>query len=163
MQDDISSTRRTADRGYAVCGSGRSGSNLLCQYLSSTGLLGHPLEYFNGPGRRRLGYPAFPDAPEKQIDCILTIGATANGIYGVKVFPNHLDLIAKSVRWTQLLPNLAFVLLKRRDLLGQAISSLRAAQPDPGVDSSTTAHVAHRRFYLGFSIYQVRPLVCHYY
>jgi len=121
-------SRPPADRGYAICTSGRSGSNLLCQYLSSTGLLGHPLEYFNGAGRRILGYPDFPDEPEKQIDCVLTIGATANGIYAIKIFPAQFDLIAKFIRWTQRLPNLKFVLLHRRDLLGQAISALRAAQ-----------------------------------
>jgi LPS sulfotransferase NodH len=76
-----------ADRGYAICTSGRSGSNLLCQYLSSTGVLGNPLEYFNGSGRRLLGYPEYPDEPSRQIDWILTAGATPNGIYGLKVFP----------------------------------------------------------------------------
>jgi LPS sulfotransferase NodH len=37
-----------ANRGYAICTSGRSGSNVLCQYLASTGLLGKPLEYIGG-------------------------------------------------------------------------------------------------------------------
>jgi len=128
MMDDPAAARHPADRGYAICTSSRSGSTLLCQYLSSTGLLGHPLEYFNGAGRRMLGDPDFPDEPEKQIECVLTIGATANGIYGIKVFPTQFDLVAKSIPWTRMLPNLKFVLLKRRDLLGQAISSLRAAQ-----------------------------------
>ncbi|TPL71848.1 hypothetical protein FJ941_28635 [Mesorhizobium sp. B2-3-13] len=41
-------------RGYSICTSPRSGSNFLCQHLSSTGVLGHPLEYFNGRGRRFL-------------------------------------------------------------------------------------------------------------
>jgi hypothetical protein len=57
-----------ADRGYAICTSGRSGSNLLGQYLSSTGMLGNPLEYFNGAGRRMLGQPDYPDDPSRQID-----------------------------------------------------------------------------------------------
>ena len=35
----------------------RSGSNLLCQSLLDTDRLGNPLEYFNGPGGRALGYP----------------------------------------------------------------------------------------------------------
>jgi LPS sulfotransferase NodH len=130
MTDDLPTARRPADRGYAICTSGRSGSNLLCQCLSSTGLLGHPLEYFNGAGRRMLGCPDFPDEPDKQIDCILTIGATANGIYGLKVFPSQLDIVVTATRWSPKLPNLKFVLLKRRDLLGQAISSLRAVQTD---------------------------------
>lgn len=117
-----------ANRGYAICTSPRSGSNLLGQYLHSTGVLGKPLEYFNGPGRRTRGYPDYPDDPRRQIDWILSEGATPNGIYAVKIFPAQFDEIKKSISWTQLLPNLAFVLLKRRDLLGQAISAVRAVQ-----------------------------------
>jgi len=117
-----------ASRGYAICTSPRSGSNLFGQYLSSTGVLGKPLEYFNGPGRRALGYPGYPDDPRRQIDWILSEGATPNGIYGVKIFPAQFDEVRKSIPWTQLLPNLVFVLLKRRDLLGQAISHVRAIQ-----------------------------------
>ena len=128
MQDDDPIAGRHADRGYAICTSGRSGSNLLCQYLSSTGLLGHPLEYFNAAARRMLDHPDFPDGPEEQIERVLTIGATANGIFGIKVVPAQFDLAARSIHWTRRLPNLAFVLLKRRDLLGQAISNLRATQ-----------------------------------
>jgi LPS sulfotransferase NodH len=119
-----------ADRGYAICTSGRSGSNLLCQYLSSTGMLGDPLEYFNGAGRRLLGQPDYPDDPSRQIDWILTAGATPNGIYGVKIFPAQFDQVEKAIRWSDMLPNLAFVLMRRRDLLGQAISAVRAAQTD---------------------------------
>jgi LPS sulfotransferase NodH len=117
-----------ANRGYAICTSGRSGSNLLCQYLSSTGMLGNPLEYFNGSGRRLLGYPEYPDDPSRQIDWILTEGATPNGIYGLKVFPAQVELVEKPIRWTELLPGLKFVLLKRRDILGQALSAVRALQ-----------------------------------
>jgi LPS sulfotransferase NodH len=119
-----------ANRGYAICTSGRSGSNLLCQYLSSTGMLGNPLEYFNGSGRRLLGYPEYPDDPSKQIAWILTKGATPNGIYGLKIFPGQIEQIEKSIRWTDLLPNLRFVLLKRRDILGQALSAVRAMQTE---------------------------------
>jgi LPS sulfotransferase NodH len=119
-----------ANRGYAICTSGRSGSNLLCQYLSSTGMLGNPLEYFNGGGRRLLGYPEYPDGPSKQIDWIVTEGATSNGIYGLKIFPAQVEQIEKSIRWTELLPDLKFVLLKRRDILGQALSAVRALQTE---------------------------------
>jgi trehalose 2-sulfotransferase len=119
-----------ANRGYAICTSGRSGSNLLCQYLSSTGMLGNPLEYFNGGGRRLLGYPEYPDEPSRQIDWILTAGATPNGVYGLKAFPAQIEQIEKSIRWTELLPGLKFVLLKRRDILGQALSAVRALQTE---------------------------------
>jgi len=118
----------TADRGYAICTSGRSGSNLLCQYLASTGLLGRPREYFNAPGRRMFDDPDYPDGREKQIEQVLTTGATANGIYGIKMFPEYIDAVAEALPWTQRLPNLRFVLLRRHDLLGQAISFVRGLQ-----------------------------------
>jgi LPS sulfotransferase NodH len=115
-------------RGYAICTQPRSGSNLLCQYLSSTDQLGYPLEYFNGPGRRALGLPDFPDAPELQIDAILRMGATPNGVYAVKLFASQFAAFSGRVRWIDLLPNLHFVYLSRDDLLGQAISWVRALQ-----------------------------------
>jgi len=126
----MTETADPANRGYAICTSGRSGSNLLCQYLSSTGVLGNPLEYFNGSGRRLLGYPEYPDDPSQQIEWILTAGATPNGVYGLKIFPAQVELIEKSIRWTALLPGLKFVLLKRRDILGQALSAVRAMQTE---------------------------------
>ena len=115
-------------RGYAICTEPRSGSNLLCQYLSSTDQLGYPLEYFNGPGRRAFGLPDFPDAPELQIDAILRVGATPNGVYAVKLFASQFATFSRRVRWIDGLPNLHFVYLRRDDLLGQAISWARAIQ-----------------------------------
>jgi LPS sulfotransferase NodH len=115
-------------RGYAICTQPRSGSNLLCQVLSSTDQLGHPLEYFNGPGRRALGLPDFPDAPELQIEAILRLGATPNGVYAVKLFASQFTAVSRRLRWMELLPNLHFVYLSRDDLLGQAISWARALQ-----------------------------------
>jgi LPS sulfotransferase NodH len=123
--------RATAPRrGYAICTQPRSGSNLLCQYLSSTGRLGHPLEYFNGPGRRALGLPDFPDAPALQIEQIMRRGATPNGVYAVKVFASQFAAFGRRVRWTEMLPDLRFVYLERADLLGQAISWARALQSE---------------------------------
>jgi LPS sulfotransferase NodH len=161
-----------ANRGYAICTSGRSGSNLLCQYLASTGLLGRPLEYFNGAGRRLLGYPDYPDDPAQQIDWILTGGATPNGIYGVKIFPAQFDQVEKSISWTRLLPNLTFVVLKRRDVLGQAISAVRAAQtnqwrsgmPAQGAASYDGAQIYERlcgvvRDYTRWDIYFARRCI----
>jgi LPS sulfotransferase NodH len=115
-------------RGYAICTQPRSGSNLLCQVLSSTDQLGYPLEYFNGPGRRALGLPDFPDAPELQIEAILKLGATPNGVYAVKLFASQFAPFSRRLRWMDLLPNLHFVYLSRDDLLGQAISWTRALQ-----------------------------------
>jgi LPS sulfotransferase NodH len=51
-------------KGYAICATPRSGSNFLSQLLESTGRLGRPLEYFNGPARRELTWPDYPEAAE---------------------------------------------------------------------------------------------------
>lgn len=115
-------------RGYAICTQPRSGSNLFCQYLSSTGQLGYPLEYFNGSGRRALGMPDYEDDPHWQIQFIRSRAVTPNGVYALKLFAHQLDAVSASLRWTALLPKLKFVYHERRDLLGQAISWVRAMQ-----------------------------------
>lgn len=117
-----------ATRGYAVCGAPRSGSNYFCQVLGSTGVLGHPREYFNGAVRRLRDDPAYPDDRQEQIHRILTMGATENGVYALKLFPGLFDAVSPHVRLTEALPNLTFVRLRRRDVLGQAISWVRSIQ-----------------------------------
>lgn len=114
-------------RGFAVCTEPRSGSNFFCQLLTSTGVLGRPLEYFNGPGRRAFDDPDYPDDPEAQLRIILDRGSTPNGVYGFKIFSRQSDQAAPK-RWAQRLPSLRFIHLQRRDVLGQAISRVRAEQ-----------------------------------
>lgn len=116
-----------APRGYAICTAARSGSNLLCQWLASTGMLGRPLEYFNAPGRRALDDPNYPDDRGAQIDWILGT-ATPNGVHGVKLFSGDQQLVSPSTDQTTRLPVCFYVYLERRDRLGQAISWVRAIQ-----------------------------------
>jgi LPS sulfotransferase NodH len=118
----------TTAGGYAIITSPRSGSNLLCQYLASTGVLGNPLEYFNAQARRILDHPLYPDDPVLQVQQILTTGTTPNSIYGVKVFAcQHLEVSA-TLDWTSWLPSLTYIYLQRNDRLGQALSWARALQ-----------------------------------
>jgi trehalose 2-sulfotransferase len=117
-------------RGYAICTSPRSGSNYLCQLLTSTGVLGAPLEYFNGASRRVLEDPTYPDDPTQQIARILSAGATENGVYALKMFPDQFAAISRHVRLTDALPGLQYVRLRRRDTLGQALSWARALQTE---------------------------------
>jgi LPS sulfotransferase NodH len=117
-------------KGYAVCGAPRSGSNYFCDMLTSTGLLGRPREYFNGDARRRYDDPSYPDDPVLQIERILTMGATPNGIYALELFPGLFDRVSPHLKLTQALPNLIFVRLKRLDVLGQALSWVRSIQTE---------------------------------
>lgn len=110
-----------------ICTSGRSGSTYLCRLLASTGMLGNPKEFFDHRVRV-LEFPDYPKHPRNQIKRIRTLGATANGIYGVKVFPTHLLRIGTRADPLRELPRLSFVWLIRRDVLGTAISAARATQ-----------------------------------
>lgn len=125
---DTASLPNIEKRGYAICTSGRSGSNWLCMLLASTGHLGYPREYFNVKGRRLLDDPNYPSEPAQQFERILTMGATPNGIYGVKLFPHHHDAFSQSLSWMELLPNLKLIWLQRLDVLGQALSAARSIQ-----------------------------------
>lgn len=100
---------------------------LLCQLLRSTGVLGAPNEYFNPQTLRNWGFPDYPEDPEAQIGEILRLGATPNGVYGLKLFSGHFDYV-KATRWAERLPALRFIHLTRLDALGQAISHVRAQQ-----------------------------------
>jgi LPS sulfotransferase NodH len=117
----------SARRGYVICAEPRSGSNLLCQALASTGRLGRPLDYFHAAGLRAKGWSDYPAAPERQLDMLLAHGVTPNGVYGFKLFSVRFDAIS-GLGWAERLPALHFVHLGRLDLLGQAISDLRSAQ-----------------------------------
>ncbi|HWA63445.1 MAG TPA: Stf0 family sulfotransferase [Caulobacteraceae bacterium] len=124
-------------RGYAICTEPRSGSTWLCRVLESTGVLGVPTEYFNANTMRRgRGFTDYPLDPEDQIPALLKLGATPNGVYGLKIFAHIFDHVA-ATRWAERLPNLKFISLVRLDALGQAISHVRAMQ--------TQQWVAHRQ------------------
>ena len=99
----------------------RSGSNLFCRKLSSTGVLGNPTEYFR-----------HWDTPETLTSdrCLMAAekGRTANGVVAFKLFPEHFDRLQKDIRLNEWFPAPLWVQLERRDLLGQAISLAKAMQ-----------------------------------
>jgi LPS sulfotransferase NodH len=139
-------------RGYAICGEARSGSSYLGRLLASTGLLGQPLEYFNGPSIRNVVQSDYPLDPEAQLAAIPRLGATANGVYGVKVLGTHFDAVT-ATRWAERLPNLSFISLRRDDLLAQAISHVRAMQTKQWTSfSQAGGEAAYHRDYINNEI-----------
>lgn len=108
-------------RGYALCGEPRSGTTFLKEAIASTGLLGHPFEWFNARFEAELG------AGEDLIDMMLGRATSPNGVYGLKIFSEHARSAARC-RWASRLPNLSYVHVTRADLLDQAISLARAIQ-----------------------------------
>jgi LPS sulfotransferase NodH len=135
-----------AERGYVICSEHRSGSTLLCQWLSSTGMLGCPEEYFT-----RTESTIAIERDPGQLSSILERATTPNGVYGFKLFSQQFDTTMKA-RWLQRLPAPCFVYLERRDLLGQAISFVRAMQThqylaheQPQARSRYDARAIHRQ------------------
>jgi trehalose 2-sulfotransferase len=113
--------------GYVICTERRSGSNYLGRLLSSTRLLGRAWEFFDKMAVVQSGIADWPNEPEAQLARIPKASSFDNGVYGLKVFSDHFDA-TKSTNWTTKLPNLKFVYLEREDILGQAISLVRAEQ-----------------------------------
>ncbi|MBL9034920.1 MAG: hypothetical protein JNN33_09155 [Rhodospirillaceae bacterium] len=111
-----------------ICATPRSGSNYLCELLTSTGQLGNPAEYFNTVARRNHVAPRYPRSRSAQIDIVRSVGATLNGLYAVKILPIQYCRVRKKLDLFHELPNLRVVRLRRRDLLGQALSLARARQ-----------------------------------
>jgi len=108
--------------GYAVCGEPRSGSTYLTRVLASTDVLGRPVEFDAADlteAAERGPDGALPPKVEKT--------RTPNGVYGLKVFSHQFDVVTNA-RWAANLPGLQFIHLDRLDLLGQAISHVRALQ-----------------------------------
>jgi trehalose 2-sulfotransferase len=114
----------TLNKGYAICGEPRSGSTYLTRILGSTGVLGRPVEV----AAADLTAAARQD-PGNGLSSAVRATLTPNGVYGLKIFSYQFDL-AGNVPWAVALPALSFVHLERLDLLGQAISHVRALQTD---------------------------------
>lgn len=115
-------------RGYAICTVARSGSTWLAEVLGRSGVLGRPAEYFSTDFQRGTADPDYPADRAAQVRLVLTAGTTPNGIYAFKMFPMNLDDVSRHLDWTEAFPDLRFVHLQRRDVLGQALSRVRAFQ-----------------------------------
>jgi len=124
----------SSPRSYVLCSNPRSGSTHLVSLLQSTGVLGAPYEWLRGDGGTgHDDFKPYPTDPEQQLAIMRQAGATPNGVCALKMFPEHFDATSQA-RWAERMPNLKFVQLIRRDLLGQAISLSIARQTDSYAD-----------------------------
>lgn len=115
------------NRTIAVAALRRSGSNLLADLMAQTGRLGRPGEYFNSyvlrsiaPGRGKTIADRCLVAREK--------GTSENGAVGIKFFPEHFPTPRTGIRFSEWFGAPVWIRLRRRDLLGQAISLVLARQ-----------------------------------
>lgn len=133
---------------YLVCGTPRSGSSLLCEALTQTGIAGKPEEYFQPANeiiwKERWGTSTYAEYLARTIDHC----TTPNGVFGVKMMWGYCDHFLRAVshipdhtrrkmpihtRLQAIFPNLHYIWIKRRDTLRQAISQAKALQTNQWV------------------------------
>ncbi len=132
---------------YLICATPRSGSTLLCGLLDSSGVAGHPASYFNRKSLNdyadewRMARPRDGRIDEAFVHAARTAGTTSNGVFGGRVMAETLpelisglaaDASVPAVTDVDLLSaqlgHLAFVHLRRRDVVAQAVSWARSEQ-----------------------------------
>jgi trehalose 2-sulfotransferase len=118
---------------YAICTTPRSGSNLLCDLLHASGVMGDPREVLNvrsmlKPFASNHGLVEDDDRVDlrRYLDEVMRPSLAKGGVFGMKLLFDHLiyGIEFQSVR--ELLRGSRFVWLTRTDVISQAISSYLA-------------------------------------
>jgi LPS sulfotransferase NodH len=151
----MSRERTVPQTTYLIFFTPRSGSYLLCEALTTSGLAGFPAEYFGANQADRLAKSWQITGQADYLGMLFRHRSTANGVFGAKVTWRHFGVfvdrsrdiehcraLAPAALASALLPNLRYVWLTRRDKLRQAISYSRALQT--GVWNVTRPDVAER-------------------
>jgi LPS sulfotransferase NodH len=114
-------------RTIVVIGSQRSGSTLLCALMAQTDRLGKPDEFF-----KEQPFDHWPtnedDTPARRARLMREEGTSSNDVCGVKIFSYHFERVQQDIELFAWFPNPFFVWIRRRDMLGQAISASIAKQ-----------------------------------
>lgn len=123
---------------YLICTHPRSGSNYLCELLSSTGKMGQPAEYFHEANLQNAGLSARnPTDLAKRFDWMMHNKASDNGVVGAKLFIFDLPQLASAGLLAKF-AGFRFVFLQRRDKLSQAISIRKALKTGRLTSDHTT-------------------------
>lgn len=123
-EEPISGEVPVTRKSVIICFDSRTGSHLLCHYLGETGLFGRPGEYFNRDGKEH----SYPRHPRSQLKLAKQRSTSPDGVFCFKIDPTYFDRVAPYLDMNRDLPDRHFINLERDDLLGQAISLVRAHQ-----------------------------------
>ncbi|WP_230279984.1 Stf0 family sulfotransferase [Croceicoccus sp. Ery15] len=117
-----------AQRTLVIASTPRCGSHFLGHAIQPLGLFGSPFEYANPANlakwREVLDRRPLPDV----INGLQARRTSPNGVFSIKVHRQHLDNFGGIAAMLALLPDARFVHLRRRDIMGQAISFAIARQ-----------------------------------
>jgi LPS sulfotransferase NodH len=141
---------------YFIAFTMRTGSNLLCDYLTSSGL-GYPTEYFQYPAG--IVNPGLFEALGVEGRDVSTyfqkvlLARSRNGLFGAKLSWDHKNVLEEELarhfpdpdRWGHILSRVRWVYSERRDKIDQAISLWRAQKTGRWMSSSQAA-VGHPEY-----------------
>lgn len=134
----ILSEEQTATRKfYVICTTPRSGSNLLCDLLSSSGVMGKSREFLNPTGSiLPISKKANLIDRESRINIndyiqyIINNFSSANNCFGIKVFFEQIKPLVQLKEIQQFLQQCKYVWLVRQDIIAQAVSMYIADETD---------------------------------
>lgn len=118
---------------YLICSTPRSGSTLLGDLLTTTGVAGVPMEYFNEVNieaffkrqNRNMGLSDY-------LTAIQSLRSTPNGVFGFKAHFGQVTSALRSAGTNEIAPFLnqfdKFIFIRRRNKLAQAVSWNKALQ-----------------------------------
>jgi LPS sulfotransferase NodH len=134
---------------YVICTSPRSGSTLLCDLLSKTGIAGRPASYFHLPSVSEWinNYNLTPEASEPErkvlhaiVRAVIVEGSLDTGMFGLRLQRHNFDYFTQKLailhpglssdtqRFHKAFGRTAFLHLSRQDKLEQAVSYVKAEQ-----------------------------------
>lgn len=131
--------------GYVLFATPRTGSYLLCEVLTATGVAGRPTEYLAAGWRRvAAAHNIDPLAdPSSYLSLVIRHEATPNGVFGVKATWRQFDELSDCLcrqrtrsrdshdladELAAICGHVEFVWIRRRDKVRQAVSYWRALQ-----------------------------------
>ena len=106
---------------YIIASTGRSGSTFLAQGLTSTKLAGNPAEFFNERHFDNLKQ-RWQGTPDEFMSQLFAYRTSPNGICGMKI---HGHIIESTRNYWESYVN-KFILIERKDKIGQGISLFKA-------------------------------------
>jgi LPS sulfotransferase NodH len=112
---------------YAIFGTPRSGSEFLCQILSSTGLAGFPREHLQIESQLLTQFCGFDC--QRYLRVLMSRAVTANGVFGTKILSHFfMEHLRADPTLERFLSRFACIHIVRSDRIGQAISAMFAAK-----------------------------------
>jgi LPS sulfotransferase NodH len=113
---------------YLICSMPRSGSSLLCELLTATGVAGAPTEVFHPDYMALLKHQWQVETLDDYLTELLARKTGPNGVFGAKAHWGQYHPAFEEADPRSIFPNVHVIAITRRDHLRQAVSWVRALQ-----------------------------------